>query len=296
MQNTPKKRIYIALIVTIIAIAAGSWFWCGKIKTTKEINGNKQGAQNEIVFEKVRGNVSMKSSRRKDLVYNAEISLDVPINWRTTQEDYSRIPLAFHTLNDNLLKFNFLASNAPYVKNGGLIPHNHLSFYNVTDWMKDDSRGGHRIIMTNNTKDKSEYFNFLVDLRDKNGVVNFSECADIFGICRNNIASTYIESSDGLLSGFSSIRVSQQSLQYDPKVYVYMSGIIEGEMIYVEGEFALYDSFSKNIDNLKDDKEKRDDITKNSIEILQRSLPEDTAIQYQEMLNSIRSLKFAIIN
>lgn len=283
----------IALMATAIGVFLGTYYLLHLQQNTQQKTFLTNGQVTPTTAPKPSLGKETVSTIVSSYPYQIRVSLDVPIEWRTTEE--INAPMRYDTYGDTILRF-LAISQDPMRYWRGFRPENQLAFYDVTSWLEHDywSKGVPTPRPGPKAADKKVYFNYLINLRKSQDVSNLTGCKEIFidvicssGSPQSGLALTYIESSDKIFSGFAKVKTSNQAFQYDPTVYIYMAGVLDGHTIYIEGNFLLHDQLSKQIDASATGKG-----TKEALDLLQkRGLPQDTQAQYDQVLEVIRSIK-----
>lgn len=257
--------------------------------------GEREELQEEIssLLRKVKGGQEQEDTEAIAALATAlgsdvkfKISLTVPKAWRATLDD-TEPPYRFDNANSTLAIFQFVPSPGNPYQPDTILPKNKLSFYNVTEWAKQDSAGGPSPAKA---KDKQAYFDFLVNLGKEGAFKDFTGCTPVFNSC-GGLHPIYIESSDQQLSGFAVLRLSNQSMEYTPGVYIYMAGVVEGKILYAEGVFALYDETYKQLYAATPATE---DVAK-ARDQLAKELPTDTEKIYRSILDAVQTAKVEVV-
>jgi len=309
--KTNRNNFIIKIIISIVLLLVVLGSFCfGKFSFKRNLDLQKQSTQT-IYNGKVVNQLNLdhdKNDSDKELlsVLTSPIganrlifSLNIPRTWRASLKDRGDLKQIYSAYNDNLAVFNFVSPYFPHLYDSGLKPKNQLGFYDVTKWI------GQKTTDFFNTeqkpKEKRAYFNFLIRSRIEK-TLDFSKCKSLSrdSIC-GGARSVYVQSSDGVFSGFVNIKTSVQAFQYDPTVYVHMAGNVDGKVVYIEGRFILYGEQNKQIEqlwvNTGKNKDQHDDLIKKALQQLHDDdfIPPDLELQYNEILMVLKSISVDLL-
>lgn len=170
---------------------------------------------------------------------NLKFSLEIPRIWRATRETRDNLnDSTFGAFNNNLTIIKLLS---PYDLKNELMPVDQIAVNDITEWLNVNSSeiAGYPQEVT--ISEKKQFINFMQDLRQRKQNSDFSQCKSIFIYNCRGVQKEYLESADGIFSGYATIQTSPQAAQYDPTAFIYMIGKIDGKTIYITGRFILYD-------------------------------------------------------
>lgn len=171
-----------------------------------------------------------------------QLSLEVPTAWRTVDlraSAYSPSTYSDFNANDLAAILRFVPEhperNTLYPT---IEPMNRLDVLATSTWVTK----GNDVATA---AQKQAYLGYLGSLKTVADItakkctpisMGGSACTDV------KVKPQIIQSADGNLSGLAYLSMPTQSVSYDPRVIIEMTGTIAGKSVYVTGSFNLYDN------------------------------------------------------
>lgn len=302
------RRIMIVLctlFVLAIVVAGGAlgYFWYKKAHPGQPATSPSPSSTSHIAIdtaEKVETEAIQTAlvlpgpnDKAGDKIQISVLSITTPKSWRTvnaknvlnTSEQNSMYITA---LNDVLAQLLFVPEKQP---TDPLQAINGLSLYNTTAWLKQASRanGGQTITPVM----KSGWLANIENIgngkpADPSVCKNGAGVFDV-ALCTNQLKATSIVTKDGSLKGVAFLNTQAQSISYDPRVLVFLTGKVKEQQLLAYGTFHLLDNASHTLS--ADDS---DGVKAAWEAFVAGDVPSDTMRLYQNVINAVKSIEIQV--
>lgn len=290
-----KKNILISAIVLVLAVAVliGGFFWLQKVKNEAFTMGIFSGISNKEKLT-IRTYLFSEGHLTRGIYPPLLLfHLEVPREWRSTLVNGSDVPMRFSAFNYNLARLKFVAPDN-ITEESNIRPVNRLDFYDASGVTRDPENMNDNIHILG---EPEIFFDALIQMRDKKEVGKLPDCSAIwFDDCPAKWKTIYIETADGVFSGFAQLRGNSQDFSYSPTLHLYIAGRVAKRVIYIEGSFELYDAYRAAIDKqISSDDGEITISTENALNrLMSDSLAEDTQKQVNQIAEVIKSIRVEI--
>jgi hypothetical protein len=292
--------VLITLFILAVVVAGGAlgYFWYKKAHPEHKIDTSASSGAGGIAIntaEKVETEdiqtalvIPASTDKPGDQIKVSTLSMTVPKLWRTTNAKNvlntgENQAMYITALNDVLAQLIMVPESKP---TDPLQAINGLSFYNTAAWLKQPTK------TANGTFTPAMKTAWLANIENiGNGQpANPAVCKNGAGVvdmslCSNQLKATPITTKDGSLKGVAFLNTGAQSVSYDPRALIFLTGKVKDQQILAFGTFHLLDNTSHtvSINDTNGTKSAWDSYVAGNV-------PDDTMQLYKHVTDAIKSI------
>lgn len=302
-QHGHRKIMIVLGVLFALAVLVGGgalgYFWYKKTHSTQssQTGTNTSGGSialdttEKVETESIQTALVLPGPNDKpgDQIKASVLSLTVPKAWRAVNAKNvlnatEKTTPYVAAINDILAQLLFVPEKAP---TDPLQAINGFSLYNTTTWLKQTGRSINGQAVTPAMKTA-----WLANIEnigngkpaDPNVCKNSVDVVDVT-ICTKQLKPTPIVTKDGSLRGVAFLNTQAQSISYDPRVFVYLTGKVKDQQLLAYGTFHLLDNASHTL--------RMDD--ENGMKaawdaFVAGNVPSDTMQLYQHVIDAMKSI------
>ncbi len=298
------RRIMILLgVLFVLAILIGGgalgYFWYKKTHMNQPSNQSSTNTGGSIALdttekaetESIQTALVLPGPNDKpgDQIKASVLSLTAPKSWRAINAknvlNSSEKNTPYITaLNDVLAQLLFVPEKVPA---DPLQAINGFNLYNTTAWLKQTSRSINGQAVT--PAMKTAWIANIENIgngkpADPNVCGNGADVVDIT-ICTNQLKATPIITKDSSMRGVAFLNTQAQSISYDPRAFVFLTGKVKEQQLLAYGTFHLLDNASHTLS--MDDEQ---GMKSAWAAFVAGNVPSDTIQLYRHVIDAMKSI------